>query len=326
MTIPFVDLTISLSQIRLSIDAAIWRVMDRGIFLNGPEVEAFESEWASYCGQRFCVACASGTDALMLAVQGHCILEVRVQANACPFTATGVEKTGVNLRFNDCTSDGPMAGLSLTPCMAPDSGYDIPLLLYGRHPSGRELSHWDSSRPLLIDACQGHGWKPPAKVTAAWSFYPTKNLGCFGDGGAMTTNSEKAAERAREIAADWHSRMSEINAAVLRTKLPHLDRWNAERAAIAEVYYNELPDWAEPACRPGEPTNHHIFAVLVDRRDELEGYLLKNGIGVKVHYREPLADLPGAKRWCSRTLSLPCYSGLTPMQVQAVCDTIRSFK
>lgn len=197
------------------------------------------------------------------------------------------------------------------------------VLLYGRQ-TPFEVSG-------IVDACQAHGWKPDGDITACWSFYPTKNLGCFGDGGAVTTN-EKTIHRclttdvSNPYVIRGHSRMSEINAAVLRTKLPHLDRWNAERAAIAEVYYNELPDWAEPACRPGEPTNHHIFAVLVDRRNDLEMCLKGAGIGCKVHYPEPLAELPGARRWADRTLSLPMWPGLTPMQVREVCDMMRSFK
>ena len=92
------------------------------------------------------------------------------------------------------------------------------------------------------------------------------------------------------------------------------------------MYYDNLPEWAEPVCRPGEPTNHHIFAVLVERRDALENHLSMNGIGSKVHYREPLAELPGARRFCDRVISLPMYPGLRAEQVQTVCDVIRSFK
>lgn len=307
--IPFVDLRPAHAEIRLSIDAAIDRVRERGIFLNGPEVELFEEEWAAYCGQRFCVACASGTDALMLAAAGQWTTRFRIPANTLKFTDIGIGRNATSRSFDDVDERGWMRGHDI-------DRQDVNVLLYGRIPP------FPVSRS--VDACQAHGWKPEGLVDAAWSFYPTKNLGCFGDGGALTTDHEGVAKLARTEAALWHSRMSEINAAVLRTKLPHLDRWNAERAAIAEVYYNELPDWAEPACRPGEPTNHHIFAVLVERRDELEKHMLANNIGVKVHYREPLAELSGARRWCDRTLSLPCYPGLTPMQVQEVCDTMRS--
>ena len=308
--IPFNDLRPAIEPIRADIDAAIKRVVDSGVFLNGPEVEAFEHEWAAYCGQRYCVACASGTDALMLATRVFTAGSLSLPANTCRFSKVGIERGDANIPFfYDVDERGYC-----------DSQHIVAVLLYGRqkHPYSND-SH------VMFDACQAHGWTPPRNALVAWSGYPTKNLGGFGDCGWVTTGCDSESARMRAIAATHHSRMSEINAAVLRTKLPHLDHWNAERHELAEVYYDNLPDWAEPACRPSEPTNHHIFAVLVDRRDALEAHLLKNGVGCRVHYREPLAKLPGAIRWCSRTLSLPMYPGLTREQVLRVCDTIRSF-
>lgn len=313
MTIPFQDLRPALAKIRIPIDQALDRVRDRGIFLNGPEVELFCEEWSEYCGMDYTVACASGTDALMLAMRARSLNgweHVAIPANTCEFTMTGLEMGGAELSFFDVDERGYCNSQNV-----------VPVLLYGRqwHP-------YSDGFGAIFDACQAHGWKPPKKSIACFSGYPTKNLGSFGDCGWVTTNDAKERDYMTKITKSFHSRMSEINAAVLRTKLPHLDRWNAERAAIAEMYYNELPNWAEPACRPGEPTNHHIFAVLVDRRDELKAHLEANGIQTKVHYPEPLAELPGARRWANMTLSLPMWCGLTPKQVQEVCDNIRSFR
>lgn len=317
--IPFNDLRPANYDIRTSLEPAVKRVMYGGIFLGGDEVAAFEEEWSRYCGVKHTVACASGQDALMLAVvalkrrRGYTgpAAWVVIQANTLPATKIAMERSGNFGAFTDVDERG---------ILIPQS-QSCPVLLYGRH-----YVQNGEYEPELFDACQAHGWSPPKNAICGWSGYPTKNLGGFGDCGWMTTNNGHEANAARKFAQGYHSRMSELNAAVLRTKLPHLDRWNAERADIAAVYYNELPEWAEPACRPGEPTNHHIFAVLVDRRDELEKHMLENGVQTKVHYREPLAELPGARRWCDRVLSLPMWPGLTPMQVGEVCDVMRMFR
>lgn len=329
--IPFLNLRPALDEIRPDIDSAIKRVVDSGVFLNGPEVEAFEREWAAYCKAPYCIACASGTDALSIAgnylwfglTKQKAWEPVQIQGNTCVFTRLGIDdRNPTHAHSSTCVrieiSDVDKRGWPIEPERS------IPVLLYGRIPP------FDLAAVPIVDACQAHGWKPTCRA-ACFSFYPSKNLGCFGDGGAVVIQNERDYKHIRAQIwpgeyAKMHSRLSELNAAVLRTKLPHLDRWNAERHKLAAVYYNELPDWAEPACKPGEPTNHHIFAVLVDRRDELEQWLLSRGIGVKVHYREPLAELPGARRWCDRTLSLPMYPGLTAEQVREVCDTIRGFR
>jgi dTDP-4-amino-4,6-dideoxygalactose transaminase len=309
----FNDLRPAIQAIQPDIDNAIKRVVDSGIFLAGENVAAFEEEWARYCGADYCVACGSGTDALTLAAKVfHEPFKVSLAtaANGCKFTAIGLERGCLSLDYYDVDEHGHC-----------DIQHIVPVLLYGRqwHP-------YKDGASVLFDACQAHGWKPPRDSIVSWSGYPTKNLGGFGDCGWITTDDPRHSISVRRIASEWHSRMSEINAAVLRVKLPHLDEWNIMRKFVADFYYDSLPDWCEPVCRPGEPSNHHIFAILVDRRDELLNHLLANGVQCKVHYREPLADLPGANRWCSRVLSLPMYPGLKPEQIQTVCDVIRTFK
>lgn len=323
--IPFNDLRPTIAPIRADIDAAIRRVIDRGVFLNGPEVDAFEEEWAKYCGASHCIACASGTDAITLMcgylAQTHKAgVSVTVQANTLPCTAIGVERSGIGVFIDDCTPDGRCDYHRLNT---------MPVLLYGRYPVGLE------NECTMFDACQAHGWKLPQNAMASMSFYPTKNDGTFDDAGCVVTQSEEVAKVIRKIqdvstyrsGLQFHSRMSEIDAAVLRVKLPLLDEWNAERERLASVYYENLPTSVEPVTKPGEQTNHHLFAVLSERRDELDQHLAENGITCVVHYRKPLSiKCPNALRWCNRVLSLPMFVGMTPEQVRTVCDVIRWFE
>ncbi len=315
--IPFVDLKPALEPIIPDIERAMRRVIGRGVFLNGTEVGEFEAEWAAYCGQEYCLACGSGTDALTIAA--YCRSDsisistpVRIPANTLKATMSGISCAAC-VEITDVDSDGRMAIRSA-------SRY-VPVLLYGRYPTKHEEDKFDVT--AFVDACQGHGWRPGAHVTACWSFYPTKNLGALGDAGAVTTNDTRVLPFWTHLT---EFRMDELQAAVLRVKIPHLDYWNADRLHIAETYWNELPDTVSPVCKPGEPSNHHIFAVLSDRRDVLKMHLAASGVQTKIHYPQPLADLPGARRWCDRVLSLPCWPGLRDEQVREVCDAIKSFK
>jgi dTDP-4-amino-4,6-dideoxygalactose transaminase len=168
-----VDLMPALTPIRPEINQAIARVLDRGIFLRGPEVAAFEKEWAAYCGQTYCVACASGSDALTLAAMALELREAEVQANSYHMTALGLARGGTRLSLVEIGADGRARQAS--PRL-------VPVLLYGRFPSAAE------SDCILFDAAHAHGWRPPA--TVCWSFYPTKNLGALGDAGGITTNEK----------------------------------------------------------------------------------------------------------------------------------------
>lgn len=286
--------------------------MDSGIFLNGQQVELFEEAWARYCKADYCLACASGTDALTIAALGCKMGRAIIPANTLSFTKIGLSRAGCGILYADVD---PTFGLPLYDYR----GMVTPVLLYGRY------FVQAGPMPDIIDACQAHGCKQCAWAMC-WSFFPTKNLGCFGDGGAVTTNDEKILKRMREYPV-FHSRMSEINAAVLRVKLPYLDFWNAMRQEIAEVYYENLPGFVRPAVSPNMPSNHHIFAILIDeRRDELKEYLIRNEVGCKVHYPDPLDLKPGAIQWCNSILSLPCYPGLSLLEVRKICDLIKGFK
>ena len=315
--------------IRREIDAAIARVLDSGWFLRGREVEAFENEWAEFCGQSCCVACASGTDALTLAATAIGIAEASVQSNTLPLTAIGLHRGGTVVRIVEVGGDGRLR---------PDAEDAVPVLLYGRLPSATETRH------RLFDAAHAHGWRPPPHAAACWSFYPTKTLGALGDAGAVTTNHPDVAEHMRDLCGrddrlrdkrQLTSRMDEVQAAVLRVKLRYLASWIEERRAIAAQYRALLPPWVRPVANAPEDLQH-LFVVRVDQRDRMMAFLSSNGVEAKVHFPEPLhlqrgpwtspsGPMPVAEEWCSSILSLPCFPGLTRAEVTRVADLIARF-
>ena len=328
--IAFCDLQRALAPLRGDIEAALRRVVDSGWFLRGREVAAFEEEWAAYCGQAHCVSCNSGTDALTLAAMAAGLVAAEVQANTLPLTAVGLTRGGAAVVACEVGTDGRLD---------PVTPLSVPVLLYGRAPSAAE------STARLFDAAHAHGWKPFGHAVACWSFYPTKSLGALGDAGAVTTNDAALAAEMKELSGQDDrfyqgrqitSRMDEMQAAVLRVKLRHLDGWIAERRRIAVRYRRQLPDNVTAVSTAGDDF-HHLFVVRSEHRDGLAAFLVDARIGAKVHFAiplhrqdaswgKPLAHLPEADRWCETVLSLPCYPGLTDAEVDRICETVGRFR
>jgi dTDP-4-amino-4,6-dideoxygalactose transaminase len=327
--IPFCDLSRALEPLREEIARAVERVTERGWFLRGPQTRDFEEEWAAYCGQKYCVACNSGTDALTLAAIALDLREAEVPANTVALTAIGLKQGGARVRLRDVGVDGRLT----------DAGQNtVPVLLYGRLPSRIELA----SR--LFDAAHAHGWRPPPQALACWSFYPTKSLGALGDAGAVTTNDTGLAELMVALSGrddrfrdrrQITSRMDELQAAILRIKLRHLDDWLAERKSIAGQYRRELGGTVTLTALDKDDL-HHLYVVRSPRRDELMTHLSAAGIETKIHWAEPLhrmraawaegaGSFPGAETWSSSVLSLPCYPGLREDEVARICDSIGEF-
>lgn len=287
-------------------------MIDSGIFLNGDEVRAFEEEFSAYCGTAHCVACASGTDALTLMGSVSGFDKVKVQANTCKWTEKGLRNAGLTVNIADCGTDGRVStGLDNT------EGAVIPVMLYGAW-----NVNWVEQACRFVDACQAHGWKPRKEQSGAFSFYPTKNVGGPGDGGAFITGDAEMARKARIIAKAMHSRMSEMTAALLRVRLPRLDEWNSERNRLAGIYYENLPSTVDPAVSPKAESNHHLFVVQTEHRDTMQETLLRNEIGTAIHYCDPLDDRPNAQRWCQSILSLPLWVGMKDEDVRFVCDCL----
>ena len=328
-SIPFCDLRRSIEPIRREIDAALADVIDSGWFLRGPQVSAFEAEWAAYCGQSYCVTCNSGTDALTLAAMAAGLSDVDVQANTLSLTAIGLKRAGCRVRVGEVDGSGRLAEITANA---------VPVLLYGRLPTDAE------AEATLFDAAHAHGWRPPPHAIACWSFYPTKTLGGLGDGGAVTTNDEHLAAKMRALSGrddnfyddrQITSRIDEMQAAVLRVKLRYLDDWLAARREIAGLYWRHLPGKVAKVSQASTDL-HHLFVIRSDRRDELAQHLHENGVMTKVHFPLPLHSHnaswanslqkhPKADEWCETVLSLPCYPGLSDAEVRRICEVVGNF-
>lgn len=322
--IPFCDLSRVNGAIHTEIVNAIEATMESGMFLRGSQEAAFEDEWASYCGQRFAIGCGSGTDALTLAASALGFTTASVQANTLPLTALGLAASGLQVRVREISGFGRMLEHHADA---------VPVLLFGRDPDRRE------ALAQLFDAAHAHGWRPPDHATVAWSFYPTKTLGALGDAGAVTTNDPVVFERLRALrgsddrlrdAKQITSRMDEIQAAILRVKLRYLDDWLHQRAEIASQY-----DATLRAYRLDDDVNsrHHLYTIHIPGRDHVAATLQAQGIETKVHWSSSLNELNGpwespdcsygmASTWSRQILSLPCYPGLTSLEVDRVIQAV----
>jgi dTDP-4-amino-4,6-dideoxygalactose transaminase len=364
LRVPFGSLDADYRARASAIDGAIARVLARGRFILGEEVIAFERELAAYLGVRHVVACASGTDAIALALGAAGAGpddEVLVPANVCVPVAAGVRLAGARPRLADVDP----ATLTLSEegarkALDPRVRFLLPVHLYGGVADlrGLEALARDRGLVLLEDCAQGLGATDGVRragsvgAAAALSFYPTKNLGAYGDAGAVATSDDGIAGRARELRQyGWtrrdfseregrNSRMDELQAAILRAKLPFLDADNERRRAIASRYdaaFRGLP-LELLGARPGTTRAPHLYPVRSEVRDDLREHLASRGIETAVHYPVPLhlqpayaflgnraGDFPVSERACASVLSLPLYPGLADDQVEAVVSAVHEF-
>ena len=363
MSVPFLELLPGTQELRAEIDVAIARVLDSGWYLLGEELAAFEAAWAAYCGATHCVAVGSGLDALRFILEAHGIGpgdEVLVPgqtfiATWLAVSAIGAQPVPVEVDEAHHTLDPAAAAAAITERTAAI----LPVDLYGHpadHRALRELA--DANQLLLIDdAAQAHGTRLHGKPVgtyadaAAWSFYPGKNLGALGDGGAVTTDDAALADRVRRlrnygsarryehVEVGYNSRLDELQAAVLRVKLAALDEWNARRATIASRYLAELGAHVTlPAVRLGAEPSWHLFAVRHEERDALRGHLDAAGVQTLIHYPIPphrqgayagtsLADaqLPVSDAIADTVLSLPIGPHVSDDDVGRVIAAVSSF-
>lgn len=362
--VPFLDLRAAYEELKAEVDEAVSRVLGSGYYLLGKELEAFEKEFAEYLDVRHCVAVGSGLDALHLALralgvgQGD---EVLVPSNTYIATWLAVSYAGavpVPVEPDERTYN--IDPEKLEAAITDRTRAIIPVHLYGQPADmdpilevARKHNLW-----VLEDAAQAHGACYKGKRVgglgdiAGWSFYPGKNLGAFGDGGAVTTNNGEFADRVRVLrnygsrikyfneVRGFNSRLDEIQAAVLGVKLKHLDEWNRRRRHVAELYRRELegcdlilpyvPEWAEPV--------YHLFVVRSGQRDALQQYLETQGIGTLIHYPVPphlqqayceiglaAGTLPISERIHQEVLSLPIGPHVTEAQVETVTRAVCEF-
>jgi dTDP-4-amino-4,6-dideoxygalactose transaminase len=356
--IPFLQLTPG--EDAAAVREAIERVITRGWFILGPELEAFEREFAAACGASEAAGVGTGTDALAIALRALGIGpgdEVVTTPVSAAYTALAIMMAGARPVFADIdphrlTLDPGAAAAAVTPRTAAL----MPVHLYGQPADMPALAAVASRHNLAIveDCCQAHlatcGGRPVGSfgAAAAYSFYPTKNLGALGDGGALTTNDARIAAHVKRLrnggqTARYHhgefgvnSRLDEMQAAILRARLQRLPEWTAQRRSLAGKYRTALAGApglvVPPECDPGHV--YHLFPVRSGSRGTLRARLHAAGIETLIHYPLPItrqpavasqqpADCPAANRLCEEVLSLPLYPGLPVGAIRAVADSVR---
>lgn len=362
MRVPFLDLQAQYQSLKHEIDPAIQSVLDTSAYVLGPSVEAFEQNFAAYCGVPHCIAVNSGTAALALLMQAHGIGagdEVITVANTFFATAEAIVHVGATPVLIDCMPDDALMDVSKIEAAITDKTKAIiPVHLYGQCADMERILSVARARKVLVfeDACQAHGATYKGKRAgaladgAAFSFYPGKNLGAYGEGGAVTVNDPGIAEHIRMLREHgsrkkyhheiigWNERMDGIQGAVLNIKLQKLDAWNERRRKIAERYRNQLGESTRYMKQHdyGDPA-YHLFVIRSAHRDELQQHLASHEIQSLIHYPVPMhlqpvfkhtwkaGDFPAAELLASEILSLPMFAELTDEQVDYVCEALRSF-
>ncbi len=362
MHVPLVDLRAQYESIREEIDRAIGDALERSEFVLGRAVEAFEREFATYCGTRHAVGVSNGTDALMLALRATGVApgdEVITVPNTFIATAEAIQMVGARVRFVDVEpATLTMDPAALASAIGPRTRAVIPVHLYGQPADMDAIVAIARKHSLIVieDAAQAHGAEYRGRRTgslgdvACFSFYPAKNLGAYGDAGALTTNDPVVAERVAMLRnhgrrekylhdfEGYSCRLDTLQAAILDVKLHHLEAWTARRIALAEAYrvrLKGLPGLTLPGSRSDCRQVFHLFVVQVPRRDEMMEALRAKGVGCGVHYPVPLhrqpayaglglgaGSFPEAEKAAARVLSLPMYPELTIEQQEYVVTTL----
>ena len=360
MNVPFVDL----GELHRELAPTIlddWKEMVAGSdFIGGSRVARFEEAWAEYCGVDHAVGVANGTDALELILRALDVGagdEVILPANTFAATAEAVALVGARPKFIDVDPHTLlMTADSVESAVGPRTAAVIAVHLYGGMPdmsSIRDVCRSNRLR-LVEDAAQAHGARQSGRRAGSWgdaaafSFYPGKNLGAFGEGGAVTTNDDLLARRIRSLSEHGrsasnrymhenlgrNSRLDALQAAALSRTLPHLDRWNAGRMSAAQLYARLLPPWlTPPGVVPGTEAVYHLFVVRVDDRDAVCAAMSSRGIGVGIHYPVPChlqaafrefhdGPLPVCESAAAVVLSLPMHPGLNEAQIAYVCGVL----
>lgn len=350
------------TAIRAEIDAAVARVLQSGWYILGKEVEAFEREFASYCGVEHVVGCASGTEAIALALMVLGVGpgdEVVTVANTAVPTVSAVTMTGATPVFVDIDDYFLMDPAKIEKAITPRTKVIMPVHLYGQMADMDAIMSVADKHglPVVEDAAQAHGAEHKGKragscgALGCFSFYPTKNLGCYGDGGAVSTGDKGLYDRLvmlRNYGQEkryYHtikginSRLDELQAAVLRAKLPHLDDWNRNRREAAAWYTNSLGDvCAVPREREGARHVYHLYVIRTSDRDGLKTYLEKETVTTLMHYPVPVhlqrayedlgcrkGDLPVTEKVTGEILSLPMHPAVTRDGVLYVCGKVREY-
>jgi dTDP-4-amino-4,6-dideoxygalactose transaminase len=371
--VPFLDLQRQYRRIDDKILSVTREVYEKGIFILGEEVSAFEGEFAQYCGARYGVGVGSGTDALYLALKAVGVKEgdeVITVANSFIATALAISFAGARPLFVDIDPDtytmDPNALERLVKNrIVKGKGQKIkaiiPVHLYGHPAEMGSIMDIANRYDILIveDACQAHGAEYRGRkvgslgTVGCFSFYPTKNLGGYGDGGMAVTDDEDVYENMRllrcygeqkkyhHVLKGGNSRLDEIQAAILRVKLQYLDQWNNERRERARIYmrmFDDLKEITRPAEKEYARHVYHLYVIRTDEREALCAFLHRNGIETLIHYPASIhlqeayrelghreGDLPLSEKASREVLSLPCFPEITASEIEEVAGAIRRF-
>jgi dTDP-4-amino-4,6-dideoxygalactose transaminase len=364
MKIPFLDLTRHCGALNNEINEAFARVMKRGNFILGEEVEAFENEWAKYCEAKGAVSVANGTDAITLAIKASGAIKSGDEIITTPLSAAYTALAIVNAGAKPVFADIDEKTFTVNPeqiekAITPRTRGIIPVHLYGQMSDMKAINEIAERHKLFVieDSAQSHGARFDGKpcgsksLAATFSFYPTKNLGAFGDGGAVISNDEDFLKRLRKLRQGGHfgtlqanltganSRLDEMQAAFLRVKLKKLDEWTTRRQALAQIYFERLKDFSNlqlPFIKDGNEHVFHLFVVRSRQRDELKKSLAERAIETIIHYPYLLHEqrifrvagqkpLPVAEKIVNEILSLPLYPQMEDREVEEVCAAIADF-
>ena len=363
--VPFVDLNAQYASLREEMNVAVLSVLETSLFVGGAIVEKFEQEFAGFVGAKYCVGVANGTDAITLAARAAGLGpgdEVLVPANSFFATAEAVSNAGATPVFVDVDPitfhmDVGLAAKSITD----RTKAIVPVHLYGRAAEIKPFEALAEQHNLIIieDCAQAHGASVRGETVGSsgrltcYSFYPGKNLGAYGDGGAVTTSDPEFMQKLRMLrehgsrvkyqhdVVGWNSRLDALQAQVLLVKLPHLNRWNATRRKHAEKLAVALKDSPiiPPAIPKGNEHVFHLFVVRCSQRDALRQFLARKGIQTGIHYPVPLhltgayqalgaprnGSMPITEALAGEILSLPMYAELSEEQIASAIDALQEF-
>jgi dTDP-4-amino-4,6-dideoxygalactose transaminase len=365
MNIPFLDLKQQFKQIQQDVMPVITEAMTNGAFIGGPNVAGFEKEFAAFCDSRFCVGVGSGTDALRFALMAAGVGqddEVITVPNTFIATTEAISQVGAAPVFVDIKADTcNMNPDNIKACITEKTRAIVPVHLYGQVADMDAIVQIAEQHNLVVieDACQAHGALYNGKkagsmgAVGCFSFYPGKNLGAFGEGGAIVTQDEQLAKKISMIRdhgqkkkyfhqiEGFNGRLDAIQAAVLRIKLNHLPSWNENRRQHAR-YYNELladvPGITLPFEEQFSKSVYHLYVIHVENRDELQSYLSAKGIATGLHYPMPLhlqeayrhldyqkGAFPVTEHSAAHLLSLPMFPELKKDQIEYVAEQVIQF-
>jgi dTDP-4-amino-4,6-dideoxygalactose transaminase len=364
MQIKYLDLQAQYHSIKPEIDAAIQNVLESSTFVLGPSVAEFEKNFAAYCETGFCAGVNSGTSAVLLALRALGIGpgdEVVTTANTFVATIAAIAYTGarpvlVDADPNTRNIDPELISMAISP----KTRAIMPVHLYGRIADMEPILRVAANHglPVVEDSAQAHGARYKGKragsigTIAAFSFYPGKNLGAYGEGGAVTTSDpklDKAVRVLRDHGSEkkyhydmigYNARLEGMQGAILNVKLRHLDKWNQERRRVGLSYNKHLQ--GVPVKTPGVHQDHdqvyHVYVIETPRRDELHKYLADHGVPTIMHYPVPVhvqkafdhlgyreGDFPVTEKLCREVLSLPIYPEMNEEQIAFVAATIKNF-